>query len=270
MTFDKQKIDLSKIEPALIKENHVIGLGFPTSSNQDYVVMRCIAREKPNIYLYDPIAESMISGAVPASTSVNGITNHGSLSAVRPNSQYIAGKPDFVFNNEKTTTQSIRGKGGYGELLQIFFGVSPSYLRVTFQQPFGTNHLALPTAQATDSYNQFGAILGQSTPIEQPDPISEVFVPPKLNFALGFYNDIPQTASPLFAFIVNRIRYQIVVDPDVLYEVLNTAKYRSLHTIGGLTSFNYDFIGNFGVEPLNLGMSKAQIKSLYAKYNGGA
>ncbi|MHB8552827.1 MAG: hypothetical protein ACYDAO_04485 [Thermoplasmataceae archaeon] len=269
MTFDKPRMDLSEIEPAYIRENHIVGLGFPSSSNQEYVAVRCISRQRPTIYYYDPIAENMISAPIPASTSLDGITNHGFQRAQRPNSQFISGKPNFVFVNDTTTSASLHGTGGFGELLQIFFGVSPSYLRVSFEQPVGTPQISLPIAQATDSYNQFGAIPGSLTPIEKPGTISEVFVPPRLDFALGFYNDIPDTASPLFAFIVNRIKYQVIVDPDILYEVLNTSKFRSLHTVGGLTPFQYNIRGNFGVEPLTLGMNRSQIKSLYAKYNTG-
>lgn len=268
--FDKTRINLEKIEPSVIKENHIVGLGFPGAGSKasNYVVIRCVAREKLNVYLYDPIAEGMLSAAIPASTSVDGITKHGFVQPQRPSSQYANGKPQFVFSDINPASPSVKGSGGIGTMYQMFFGISPSVLRVTFSQPSTTAQMSLPIQNPTSSYNQFGAILGETTPIEEPDPISEIFVPPNLDFALGFVNDSPYTINPLLAFVINYFKYEVVVDPDVLYDVLNTTKYRALHTVGGISSYNYSIESNFKVPPLTLGMSKAEIRALYAPYSG--
>lgn len=256
MVLEIEDIDISRIEDRIIHENYVFGLGFAQSgSATHWIVLRAVAKAKLNYWLYDPVAEGMLKTSIAASTSVDGITNHTYITAQRPGSVNIPSKPSFVFSNEAQPTSR------YGYLYQLFFGVSPSYLRLTFEQPARTNQMGLPVQTPGADYNQFGAILARDTRLEQPGPLSEIWVPPALDFALGFINDTPEVANPLMVWVVNYLEYEKVNDPDIVYEVLNTTKYKSLRTVGGTAPFNYSIPNNFGQSPVTLGMTKAQIRA---------
>lgn len=253
---------MSDIGSAYIRENYIFALGFPQSSGDtEYVVMRAIATGKPNVWLYDPFAEGMLSNngstiknnSIVGSNSPNGISGHTYVEAQRPSSSNVIADKNFVFSVEPTRSK-------YGYLYQLFFGISPSFLRVTFQQPFNTSQMGLPPQNPNSTYNQFGAILGDMTPLDKPGPISEVFVPPALDFGIGFINDTPRDARPLISWIVNYLKYEIVTDVDLVYEVLHTTKYRP-RTVGGVYGFSYSVRNYFGVDPVTLGMDKSSIQS---------
>ena len=251
-------IDLTALDEEVIKETYIFALGFPNGQNgADYVVLRCTLRpQNLNLWLYDPIQEGMLSSPIAAAQLQNGISGHTFVEPVLPSSNNMQTKPNFIFRNDNS--------GKRGIIYQLFFGISPEFLRVTLAQPFGTLQNALPIQTINSTYNQFGTINGWRTPLEKPTPDSMIWVPPNLNFALGFINDVPEAASPLIMWVINRIQYEVVTDPAVLEEVLNTRKYRALKTVGGISSFQYDIKANFGVPPLQLGMSGNQIRALYA------
>lgn len=254
-------IDLSLIESRIIKEDFVFALGFPTNN---WVVLRALTREKPNIWEYDPIAEGMIAkntanltdsnGAILPSTSYDGITNHTYITPQRPSSKNIRGNPSFIFPNTKT------GKSGY--MYQLFFGISPAIIDLPFNQPPTAGQMSLPVQSPDQSYNQFGMIRGKSTPYDKPGPSSEIFVPPNLEFALGFVNSVSEKVRPLISFVVNYFAYEVVTEPSLAYDVLNKPRYDRLKTVGGTSSFSYNIQENFGVPPLQLGMSEGEIASI--------
>lgn len=265
MEHTETNVSLEKIDPYRIKENYVFGLGFPQSSGKtEYVVLRSIAVGTPNIWLYDPFAEGMLSdngnqivdGKIAAATSTNGINNHTYVQAVRPSSSKISNQSlsDFVFRVPER-------QGKYGYIYQLFWGISPAWLRVTFQEPFNQDQLGLPPQNPSQTYNQFGAIPGGLSPLEEPTKESEIFVTSGLDFGIGFINDVPRAAKPEMAWIVNYFKYEIVSDADLAYDVLHTKKYK-LKTVGGIYGYGYAVNNYFGVQPLELGMDKSQIQSI--------
>jgi hypothetical protein len=248
MVIQKTEIvDLSRIEPYIIREGDIFGLGFP--GNQ-WVVMRCVARQKEQWYLYDPIAEGMLSGPIEPSNTVDGITNHTFIKPSKPSSSYANGKPFFVFDVSPPY------------MYQLFFGVSPSSLRILFSQPDNTDQLGLKIQSANSTYNQFGTILGDDNPINSPGPDSEIIVLPSLDFALGFINDLPISVSPLIKFRVNTIQYQAVTDSSTVYNFLNTTNKTHKKIVGGTTSFNYDISKYLSVKPVQIGMTQSQMKEV--------
>ena len=252
-------VNLKRLDDALLKENYIFALGFPTHQGANYVPLRVVGRERLMWWEYDPIQEGMFSndgttiigGKVQPSTSTDGITNHTIVTPQRPSSQYASGKPYFIFPNTSS--------GKKGTLYQLFFGISPSFLQVTVEQPQGTRQMILPIQTPNSAYNQFGYIPGSQTPIERPDPISELFVPPALEFALGLQNPVNETAQPLFLWIVNLLKYEVIQDANLAWELMNTTKYKSLKLVGGSAAFSYDVKSNFGVNPITIGMDKNTI-----------
>lgn len=255
MDIDYDQIDLSRISKKLIDNNYVFGLGFPSSSETEWVVLRAIGVGKLNYWLYDPIAEGFLQSKIAASTTVNGITGHTYIDAARPSSVNVTSNKTFIFEVPKPT-------GPTGTLYQLFFGVSPDWLRILFNQPSSQSQMGLPPQNPGAAYNQYGAIRAKDTPLLSPGPDSEVIVPPGLDFGIGFINDVQKEADPLLMWYVNYLRYEIVSDANIVHEVLHTTKYRSLKMVGGISSYNYNIKANFGVDPLTLGMDKSEIQSI--------
>lgn len=251
MSFESGEyyIDTSRIKDLLVKNNFLLGMGF----NGEYAVIRAtVVPDKLIFWDYDPIVEGLLSSAIAASTSYNGVEDHTYITPQRPKSVQIPSNPQFIFTNEKKSNR----------MYQIFFGISSSDIDVLFNQPFSQNQITLPVEEPTSTYNQYGYIPGKSTPIDRPGPGSQIWVPPNIDFAIGFRNTQQQTYKPLIRWVINYFEYEIVKDPDVIYEVLTTNKYGSLKTVGGVQQFKYNIQENMGAPAFSLGMSKSEIQNI--------
>ena len=98
-------IDLSALDDEIIRENYIFALGFPTgASTSGYVVLRCVLKPQAlNLWLYDPVAEGMLSGQINPSSLQNGITGHTFEQVQLPSSKNLTTKASFIFNNTKRT-----------------------------------------------------------------------------------------------------------------------------------------------------------------------
>lgn len=249
--MDERYIDLSRIEDRLIKNNYVFALGF----NGVYITLRAtVVPDKLVFWDYDPIVEGLVSGPIAPATSFNGISNHTFVTAQRPKSTQIPSLPQFIFQNDRLSNK----------IYQIFFGISPSDLKVLFNQPFAVNQISLPVQEPSSTYNQYGFIPGKDTPIDRPGPTSQIWVPPGLDFGIGFINDQQIAIKPLIRWVVNLFEYEIVKDADLIYEILNTTKFGSLKTVGGTGNMQYNIKSNFGVPGFALGTPKSEIESVVA------
>ena len=244
--------NIDRIEPYFIKPGDMFALSFP---GNNWIVGQNVSSAKPQWYEYDPIAEGMLSGPIAPSTTINGITNHTFIKPSRPSSNYANGKPQFVFQSQPLDQH----------IYQLFWGISPSTLRVLFYSPSNTDQLGLPLQSANPTYNQFGAINGQESPINSIGPDTEIVLTSSLDFALGFVNDLPISVSPILKFRVNYFTWKPILDSKAVYQFLNYGPKNMKKIVGGDTGFNYGFETNLGVSPVHLGMSQSEIAGVLGK-----
>jgi hypothetical protein len=244
--------DLSRIKDILLRENWLTMLGFPTAGGRGYVPLRVIAREQ-FYFMYDPIQEGQISVNVPADANVglvanNGINDLGFDTPQMLGSQYMTGKPNNAFYVQN---QDI--------IYQLFIGIAPSILRTFLEAPAATGQRNVDIDHWGSNRAQFGYIDGFDSPLLFPSPNTELIVPPQFNFALGYANPGPQTINPLLLFVVNKCKVQVVKDVGLVDAMLQGKVPVAIKTIGGLSAFNYNVDGMYGIDPIPLGSNQAQI-----------
>ncbi|MEM4006096.1 MAG: hypothetical protein QXT92_00360 [Nitrososphaerota archaeon] len=230
------KVDTSRIDPHLLRPNDLALLSFP----QGLVPIRVLNREF-FIYAYDPVMEEQIAG-VPPSSSTDGISNIGFVTLTKPKSSIMSGRPENVF--------FIRDRS---ILYQLFMGIAPSYTQIYVAIPSTHGQKNLELTSWSQSYGVLGYIDGFMSPLLYPSPDSEIILTYKLDLAFAYGNQLYQPISPLIFFYVNRVRFGVILDVDLVMEMLDK-RGRGVDTkikpVGGFTGFTYDFRDAFGIDPI--------------------
>jgi len=203
---------LERLDKVIVRENHNVGLGF----KDGYVFFRATHRELfPLLYdLFAEISDFAGAGAVEMTAA-----------------QYITAKE---LKSDTLAATNIFKIDEKDHLYQLFFGVSPSVLRVFPAYPRETEINQLDVGLHIQTYNIFGFIDGFETPLNKPSPRSQLFVPygPLIGFA--FYNYAPYTIKPMMRFIVNRLKVEVITDVDLIMKILQRRVECTFATIGGI------------------------------------
>lgn len=240
-------LDLNRIERHILRENYLMLLGFPTKDNKGYIPLRVMGREL-FYYEYDPRQEAQITTKVPPGAGINGINDLGFITPTRLSSQYLTGKPYNVFYVKD-----------YDQVLQLFYGIAPSALRVYLEAPASVGQKNLDIDRWANNKLQFGYIDGFDSPLLNPSPQSELIIPPELDFAIGYGNPLPVMMDPLIQFVVNRLQVAIVSDPTLVEKMLDGRAPAAIKTIGGLASFTYSTKKVYGIDTIPLDASLQEI-----------
>lgn len=253
---ERYDVDLSRIEARIWKENWLLLLGFPQPEPifRGYVPLRVVAREF-FYFEYDPLQEGQLTAKVPAgvingAASNTGINDLGFVQPALPGSQFLTGKPFDVFYIQPQSAS---------KLYQMFLGISPSALRFFREQPATVGQNNLEIDRWASNRLEFGWIDGFDSPLLSPSPQSEIVQVPGMDIAFGYANPLPTNINPLLLFVMNHVQVAIVQDVDLVDAMLRGKVPVAIKTIGGLSSYNYDVKGIYGVSPVALGSSKTAI-----------
>jgi hypothetical protein len=238
------EVNLENVEKRILKENYLLMLGF---LDQGYVPLRIKYREE-FIYLYDPVAEGVIT-EVPASTSLDGITNLGATDAVKLGSSLISGRPVNVFAIDKED-----------RLYQLFYGVAPSWIRVGLSYPAERTQRNLELYSWSKSYPAFGFIDGFKSPLLKPSEKTETFILPKTDFAFTFINPTPTPAKPLLLFVVNRLIVEVIRDAELVKKMIDRRIESAIRTVAGLAGIRFDIAATYKIQPIPLSASEDEVK----------
>jgi hypothetical protein len=249
MSFDDP---LERLEKAIVKENHNIGLGF----SEGYVFFRVVTR---NIFpfLYDPFAE---------------ITNFGGAGAIdMASGLYITAKELPSTTLSSTNIFHIKQTN---HINQIFFGISPGICRIFPAYPRQTEINQLDEGIHTSGYPIFGFIDGFESPIEKPSPRSMFFIPYGPLMAFAFYNPAPYNIKPMLQFIINRLNVKPITDVDMVMKILQGKIECRLATLGDIdgpySEGGSNYRSYWNVDPIRLDATRAEIVTALTPEPSGA
>lgn len=240
------KYDISRIVPHMIKPNDLVLLNFPDG----FIPIRALRNEFFN-YVYDPVNEGQIPSEVPASTSTDGIKNNGFIQPELLKSGVIAAQPINVFRTSSPST-----------LFQVFVGIAPSYARIFYAIPAASAQRNIDVVNWSVAYSTVGFIDGYTSPLLCPAPESEFIVPPQIDPAIGYANVLQEPIRPLLWFYVNRVKFGVVTDPELILEMLDKrgrGVYSTIKNIGGITAFTYQYREVFRILPIEPADTREEI-----------
>jgi len=240
------KVDISRIEPLILRPNDLALLSFP----EGLIPVRILSHEFFQ-YLYDPVAEGQIPGEVPASVSADSAKDVGFIDPQLLKSSIIAAQPINVLRLNLPSA-----------MYQVFVGVAPSYARIFIALPSASSQKNLEIVSWSRAYAAAGWIDGFTSPLLNPHPTSEIIIPYNIDPAIGYANVLYESIRPLLMFYVNRIKFGVVADVDLVVEMLDKrgrGEKASIKTVGGLTSYTYPYREVFGIRPIPIGATRDQV-----------
>jgi len=224
-------MDTREIEQRFIKENQLLGLGFP---DQGFVFFRVTAVE-PVVYQYDELdsiaadSESTAAGRLSKTTAGDTIDN-------------------------------ILRVDDCAHIYQVFMGWQPGCVRQYLYYPFEAVRRNLDE-RAIYSKAPFGFLEGYNSPYDRPGLDSEMFIPYRLDVGFTWYNTSNAAVTPRLQILIRRLGVDIIRDADLISRILGNSQPCRLVTLGGVgRSFGYSATHYLDIDFVPLGSTTDQIK----------
>ncbi len=212
-------LDMSRIRPLILKENHLLGMGFP----EGYLFFR-ILRKEVLPYLYD---------------------ERDSLAADEYNIESEWGIA------ARTITNAFVIPNSRGHIVQLFRGLAPSAYRTYLGSPYTTPQYHLDRVARTQQ-SQFGYLDGFMSPLNYPSPESETWIPFRHEIGFAEWNPLSDTIYPLLKFIVVRYEIALIRDVTLIMRILAMQAKCRFATVGGLSKFDYHYREFYEIDPIVL------------------
>lgn len=227
-------MDTSRIESKFLKENQLLGLGFPA---QGFVFFKCTGLEEI-IYEY---TES------PAAVAANTQEDSSRLSI-------DAYKIDNLLRVEKCE-----------HIYQVFMGWKPGVIRQYLYYPFDQARRNLDV-KAIWNKGPFGYIDGYESPYNYPSPMTEMFIPKDIDVGFAWWNPSTVAETVEEQIFIRRLEVEILRDADLIENILKGKQPCRITTLGGIGgSFDYKARDILDVDFVRLTASRADIESAVSK-----
>lgn len=234
--------DYAYLEKYLLLENHNLALQFA----EGLVFFKILGQEIVPLQ-YDPTLE------------IGTTTNLANI----PSATFRA-KQLFSSSSTWLNANNILLIDEYFDLYQIFMGIKPSLARV-FLAIENVDQKQLSVGNwGTNSDYRFGYIDGRASPYRQPAKPGEFFVTPNMSYYFAVYNPLPYPISPMFYFIVNRLKIAVQTNVDTIEGMLSGRIPARLSMVGGLTPPKYNMKNNWKVVPFPVDASRLKITQAVA------
>lgn len=222
-------MDTSRIEGRFLKENQLLGLGFP---GQGYVFMRITGVES----LFYEYGES--PGAVAANTQEDA-TRLG-LSAYNIDNLLRVEDCSHVY--------------------QVFMGWKPGAARQYLYYPYETARRNLDVKRIYTK-SPFGYVDGFESNYDSPSPETELFIPKDVDVAFAWWNPLSESVTVEEQILIRRLKVDYLRDVDLIDRILKGTQPCRLTTLGGIgDSFGYSAKGTLDVDFVELGSSREEIQ----------
>jgi hypothetical protein len=227
-------MDISRIEPHFIKENQLVGLGFP---DQGYVFFRINGIED---VVYDNYTES--PGAIAADTYED--------AARLPIDEFSIDNLLRVENCD--------------HLYQVFMGWQPGGIRRYLAYPFESLRGSLDVKRVYTK-SPFGYIEGFESPPNQPSPKTEMWIPKDIDVGFAWWNPLSASETVQIDILIRRLDVSVIRDSDTVDRILKGTQPCKLKSLGGIAgSMDYGAKRLLDVDFVKLGATRGEIEAALA------
>lgn len=227
-------MDTSRIEGKFLKENQLLGMGFPS---QGYIFFRCTGVEDI-FYEYNESPSSVAANTQEDSSRL-------SIAAYSIDNLLRVEKCDHIY--------------------QVFMGWKPGAVRQYLYYPYDTARRNLDV-KAIYNKSPFGYIDGFESQYDKPSPETELFIPKNIDVGFAWWNPLSAAVTVEEHILIRRLQVDIVRDGDLIEKILKGTQPCRLVTLGGIgSSFNYNSRDILDAGFIKLGASRTEIESAVAK-----
>jgi len=178
------------------------------------------------------------------------MTENGNLLPLSPVTQTISGFSPFFyeFNTlQLTSIQNVQDMFSLtrtNEVLQVFTGIQPSYVRFIYKQPTTEKLMNMDqNINLSQSFYQQGYD-GFISPFNDPSPDTEIFVVPGLSFSMVLVNTVSVPVEPIINFIINRMQVTPIIDSKTISDIQSGRIPAKIVSLGGVFSSVNSYINS--------------------------
>ena len=175
---------------------------------------------------------------------------NGNLPPLSPVTQTITGFSPFFyeFNTlQLTSIQNVQDMFSLtkpDEVLQVFTGIQPSYVRFIYKQPITEKLMDMDqNINLSQSFYQQGYD-GFISPFNDPSPDTEIFVVPGLSFSMVLVNTVSVPVNPVINFIINRMQVTPIIDSKTISDIQSGRIPAKIVSLGGVFSTVNSYINS--------------------------
>jgi len=175
---------------------------------------------------------------------------NGNLPPLSPVTQTISSFSPFFyeFNTlQLTSIQNVQDMFSLtkpDEVLQVFTGIQPSYVRFIYKQPTTEKLMDMDqNINLSQSFYQQGYD-GFISPFNDPSPDTEIFVVPGLSFSMVLVNTVSVPVNPIINFIINRMQVTPIIDSKTISDIQSGRIPAKIVSLGGVFSTVNSYINS--------------------------
>ena len=223
--WSKYQIRLDDIEERILQPRYLLLI----ETGQDQYVALRVGRQRLAQVAYNFVNDGadFLPLAPVNSTGTSGVTQgffsqHNPITISKLGSQDLLGIP---------TPRT-------GNLMQLFYGIAPSYCFVTPEQPGGTQLEQLPNTQLfpQSSYPYIYDNSGFSSPFYRPAKHTELFTVANVTIQFTLVNSVSIPISPKMLFVINNMRVSPIESLDLFRKMLEGTVARRVVSMGQVYS----------------------------------
>lgn len=221
--IEKNRIDLTGIEKRLLHARHLLLL---ETGNDTYVALRIVRQHLSFIsYNFVKDAPSFLPLAPVGSTGTTGVTQ----SFFSPTN--TLGITELSLND----LLSI-GSNRSNNLMQVFYGIAPSYVYTSINEPNSLD--TLPSAGLTPSstYPYLYGHSGFDSPYYRPSEHTEFFAIANVEVSFTLINTVSIPVSPKLLLVLNNCTVEPVHDYALIKKMVDGTTARAIATVGQVYS----------------------------------
>lgn len=227
-------MDISRIEPHFIKENQLVGVGFP---DQGYIFFRINGIEE---IMYDNYTES------PGTMVANAYSDSSRLPV-------SADSLDNLLRVENCD-----------HLYQVFMGWQPGGIRRYLAYPYESLRGSLDVKRIYTKA-PFGYIEGFESPPNQPSPKTELWIPKDIDVGFAWWNPLSSTETVQIDMLIRRLNVSVIRDADLVDRILKGSQPCKLVSLGGISgTMDYNARRLIDVDYIKLGATRVEIEAALA------
>lgn len=202
--------DDNEMAPKPLRENDLVLFNFGPAS---WVPMQ-VKRRKLTGVIYDPVLQGALGGVLAPNGATPGT---GQVSSFQSNVLLSLSSTQTSINGVTDIFQTFKDY----EILQVYAGIAPNWVRVWVQQPGGTGQFTTQldnNINPTSTYPDVGFFDGyeDGSPFVAPTRRGEFFTFANYSASFAFDNPHNIPASPRLNFLINRAFVTPVTDPKMM------------------------------------------------------
>ncbi len=235
------KISYDDIEERLLQPRFLMLLD---TGRDQYVALRVVRQSLMQIY-YDFVNDA--PGFLPLAP-VNG-------TAVSGQTQPFISQHNAVNISELSISDALAiPKPRTSNMLQIFYGIAPSYCFVTPEQPGGTPNAQLPETAGfpQSNYPYIASHSGYDSPLYEPSKYTELFGIADVTIQFTLANTVSIPISPKMLFVINNMLVEPIDSLDLFRKMLEGTVPRRVVSVGQIyTNIQFSGATYGGISPVS-------------------